>query len=222
MRAVNKWPGRGTRLLAILLIMVPAIGFLGAGPASAHTELVETKPADGKKLTAVPSVISLTFSDGVLKLGAAIKVKGPDGAAALGAVRLKGETVSWPLTADLANGSYTVSWRVTAKDGHPIDGTFDFVLRAPVQPTEAPSPAAAPTAVPTPTATPHTPEPEMTGAMPGMEGMADRPVQTNSGPTTALALAGLVLLTATVAGAIVIERRRRPPPAAGPSGTASG
>jgi copper resistance protein C len=216
-------------VFALLPILITLIGFLSAGPASAHTQLVDTTPADGKRLTAAPSAISLTFNDGVLKLGATIKVDGPAGATALGAVKIKAKTVRWPITADLANGKYTVRWRVTAQDGHPIDGKFDFVLRAPVEPTGAPSPAtiepnADTVAASIPTVTPHTAEPEMTGAMPGMEGMSGpaRSAQTNSGPTTGIAIAGLLLLTATVVGAIVIERRRRPPQGADPSGTATG
>jgi methionine-rich copper-binding protein CopC len=204
-------------VFALSLILIMLIGFFSASSASAHTRLVNTTPADGAKLPAVP-VVSLTFSDDVLKLGAAIKVIGPAGVAQIEAVDIKGKTLSWPLSAGLANGRYVVNWRVTAQDGHPIDGTFDFVLRAPVQPTEAPSP----TAPAAPTVTPHVAEPEMTGAMPGMVGMpASRPAPANSTPVTGLAIAGLLLLTVAVVAAIVMENRRRPRPAANPSGTAS-
>jgi len=150
----------------------------------------------------------------VLKLGAAVKVSGPGGSTQMGVAKLRGKTVSWPVTGDLANGTYTVSWRVTAADGHPIDGKFDFVLRAPA-PTSTPAP--------TPVSTPHTAEPQMTGPMEGMEGMPGmgaRPTSarsSESATTTGFAIAGLLLLTAIVTGAIVIERRRRPRPGAGPS-----
>jgi methionine-rich copper-binding protein CopC len=201
------------------------IAFLWAVPASAHTELVKTTPADGTQITAAPDAVSLTFSGEVLKLGAAVKVSGPGGSTPMGAAKLKGKTVSWPVTGDLPNGTYNVSWRVTAADGHPIDGTFDFVLQAP-KPSGTPGPAAV--VDPTPTSTPHTAEPQMTGPMDGMEGMPGMGAQsptssasTESGTTTGLAIAGLVLLTAIVTGAIIIERRRRPRPAAGPSETST-
>jgi len=201
------------------------IGMLSAGQASADTQLVDTTPVDGKKLTAAPGRVSLTFSDDVLKLGATITVKGPDGAVESGVAKLKGKTVSWPLVGDLADGQYTVRWQVTAQGGEPMDGTLRFGLRAPVEPTgspAAPATSAGPTAAASPTT--HTAAPEMTGAMPGMVGMpgpTTQPAQPNSGATTALAIAGLVLLTAIVVGAIAIERRRRPHPAAGPSETAT-
>jgi methionine-rich copper-binding protein CopC len=213
---VNRWRERcKAGLFAFPLAVL--ITFLWAGPASAHTELVKTVPADGTQITAAPDAVSLTFSGQVLKLGAAVKVSGPGGSAAIGAAKVKGKTVSWPVSGDLANGTYSVSWRVTAADGHPIDGKFEFVLQAPAATT---SPAVA--LDPTPTF--HTAEPQMTGPMDGMEGMpgmgAQRPTteSTESTRTTGFAIAGLLLLTAMVTGAIVIERRRRPRPAAGPPG----
>jgi len=226
MHPVNRWRAR-RKSLSLALPLAVLLAFLSAGPAFAHTRLDDTTPGDGQKLTVVPGAVSLTFSGEVLKLGAAVKVKGPDGTAAVGAAKLKGRTVSWPLTVDLTNGKYTVSWRVTSADGHPIDGKFGFVLAAPVEATGTPTPA-----VPTPVATPHTAEPQMTGPMDGMEGMPGMATQppsaageaaatTGSSTTTAVAIAGLVLLTVMVAGAIVIERRRRPRPGAGPSGPSS-
>src|SRR5690348_5036034 len=98
------------------------LSFISAAPASAHSQLDDTTPGDGKQLSAAPSAVSLTFTGEVLKHGAVVKVTGPDGAARTGAAKLKGRTVSWPVTGDLGNGKYTVSWRVTAADGHPIDG----------------------------------------------------------------------------------------------------
>jgi methionine-rich copper-binding protein CopC len=224
MLPVNRLPERRVSwFFAVPLFALFTV--LSAGPASAHTRLVETTPADGKQLTRTPDEVSLTFSEGVLKLGATIKISGPDGTTKHGAVKVRNRTVSWPLTGDLANGKYTVDWRVTSADGHPIDGTFDFAIR--VQPTASPTAAgASPTAVPTPTV--HTAEPQMTGPMPGMEGMPGMATQpstpvaaTRSSSTTVVAIAGLLLLTAMVAGAIVIERRRRPRPGAGPSATAN-
>jgi len=213
MQPVNSWRERGKACLFALPVAV-LIAFLCADPASAHTRLVETTPADGTQIAAAPNAVSLTFSGEVLKLGAAVKVSGPGGSTQMGAAKLKGKTVSWPVAGELANGKYNVSWRVTAADGHPIDGKFNFVLQVP-KPT---------TATPTPTATPHTAEPQMTGPMDGMEGMPGmgaRPTSatgsSESATTTGFAIAGLLLLTAIVTGAIVIERRRRPRPAAGPS-----
>ena len=164
--------------------LILLIALLSAAPATAHTELIDTSPADGKRLSSSPGAVSLTFSGEALKIGAAAEMGGP-GSADLGAAKLRDRTVSWPLGDDLPNGTYTVRWRVTAADGHPIDGKFSFVLRAPAQPT--PSTTGAPstgvtTGAPTPVVTPHTAEPEMTGPMPGMEGMpgmAARPPATH-------------------------------------------
>jgi methionine-rich copper-binding protein CopC len=228
MQAVTSSPGPiKSSFLAVLVIFLVALnGFTSAGPASAHTRLVETSPAAGQKLTAAPAVVSLTFSEGVLKLGAAVKITGPAGATSVGAVKVKNKKASWRLTGDLPNGKYTVTWRVTSQDGHPIDGKFGWVLNAPIEPTGASNPASASNAssLSGPVATSHTPEPQMTGPMPGMPmpGQPATPAQPNSKATTALAIAGLGLLTVLVAGAIAIERRRRPPPGAGLSEHSTG
>jgi methionine-rich copper-binding protein CopC len=210
----------------LLLILMVLLGFLSAGPASAETTLVDSTPVDGKNLTAAPGRVSLTFSDGVLKLGATITVNGPDGAVGAGVAKISDKKVSWPLVGDLAAGQYAVRWQVTAQDGQPLAGTLRFAVRAPVESTGSPpvpAQSAGPTTAPNPTT--HSAMPEMTGAMPGMVGMpgpTTQPAQPNSGSTTALAIAGLVLLTAIVVGAIAIERRRRPQPsAADPSETAT-
>jgi methionine-rich copper-binding protein CopC len=229
MLPVNRWRERRKSWLFVLPLAT-LLALLSAGPAFAHTRLNDTSPGDGKQLASVPRTVSLTFSGEVLKLGAAVKVNGPDGAVETGTVKLKGRTVSWPFAEGLANGRYTVSWRVTSGDGHPIDGRFGFVLRVPVEPTGTPGPAGAdPGLTPTPAATAHTADPQMTGPMEGMEGMPGMATRsptaeggaTGSTTTTVLAITGLVLLTVVVSGAIVIERRRRPPRAAGPSGPSS-
>ena len=37
-----------------------------------------------------------------------------------------GDTVTWPMPADLPDGPYLVTWRVVSSDGHPISGASSF------------------------------------------------------------------------------------------------
>jgi hypothetical protein len=43
-------------------------------------------------------------------------------------VQVDGATVVQPLTADLPAGGYTVDWRVTSADGHPLSDRFAFTV----------------------------------------------------------------------------------------------
>jgi methionine-rich copper-binding protein CopC len=219
MQAVNRWRERRRSSSLSALPLAVLLALLSAAPAAAHAELIDTVPADGGRLTTVPAEVSLTFSEDVLKLGASLAVNGPGGRAKTGAATVHDRTVSWPVTGELAAGRYTATWRITSADGHPVAGTFGFVLAA-AQPTAEPT--AAPTSDPavvagsSPTFTPHTAEPQMTGPMPGMEGMPGMATRSatpakGSPKATALAIAGLLLLTALMIGAIVIERGRRSP-----------
>ena len=41
-----------------------------------------------------------------------------------------GHTVTWPMPEDLADGSYTVTWKLVSSDGHPVAGAFSFGVGA--------------------------------------------------------------------------------------------
>jgi len=107
-------------LLALgLLVMVPSAAF-------AHDVLERTNPADGTTVTHLPSSVVLTFSEAPLTIGAQVVVTGPSGPVSSGAPTIKGRDVSQAIAATAPGGDYTVSYRVTSDDGHPVTGTFSF------------------------------------------------------------------------------------------------
>ncbi len=112
-------------VLAVLAVL------LLAAPGSAHAELVSTSPANGQRLAAAPSSITLTFSETVNLLDDGISLLDPNGAT----VRtpdptVDGHNVTWRMPAHLGNGAYVVTWRVVSADGHPVDGAFSFGIGA--------------------------------------------------------------------------------------------
>ncbi len=177
------------------------VGVAGAPAASAHDELVSTDPASGATVATAPDHVTLTFTDKPLSLGTEVKVTAPDGSAAAdGAVQLTGTSVVQPLVAARPAGTYTVDWRVTSADGHPVSGTFTFVASAATgvptpTATAAPAttPAAAPAATPDPTSAAPTPS-----ATPG--------AATSSGGRSFWPFLAVVLLVA--AGTATLARRR--------------
>jgi len=136
---------RAGAVLAGTLLLVAAT----AAPASAHNRLVSTDPADGASLARTPTAVVLTFNEPAVPLGSQVLVTGPDGPAGSGPVQLIDNTVRQPLAAGAPAGRYTVDWRVTARDGHPLSGRFSFVTEA-----SAPGQADTPREVPAAAANP--------------------------------------------------------------------
>jgi methionine-rich copper-binding protein CopC len=120
---------RFLRVLAVAGLMVVAV--LGAATtASAHSQLERTDPADGTTIAVLPDQITLTFNQNVLGLGTVVQVTGPDGSAVDGAPAVVDNQVQQPVRPGSPAGDYTVLWRVTSADGHPISGRFAFTATA--------------------------------------------------------------------------------------------
>ncbi|WP_309096838.1 copper resistance protein CopC [Streptomyces sp.] len=113
-------------LLGTLLVLL--LG--GAAPASAHSALRGTDPEDGSVVPRAPRHITLTFTESVGLLDGSFRVFGPDqrrvptGEAAHADGR--SDTARVRLTGKLAQGTYTVAWRVVSADSHPVSGAFTF------------------------------------------------------------------------------------------------
>ncbi|KYH43536.1 copper resistance CopC family protein [Branchiibius sp. NY16-3462-2] len=116
-------------LALIALLVLPVTLFVGAPSASAHDRLVSSNPADGSTV-AFPKQITLTFNESVASVGAVIVVKNGDQEWQNGVPKVDGRTVTQEVRTGPA-GSYTVAWRVTSADGHPISGQFSFTGTTP-------------------------------------------------------------------------------------------
>nr|WP_269327223.1 copper resistance CopC family protein [Kineosporia mesophila] len=95
----------------------------------AHDQLDETNPADGSTVETVPDEIVLDFSATPLALGSAVRVVGPGGDITSGKPKVVDNQVTQEVSAGRPAGDYTVQWRVTSSDGHPISGEFSFTAR---------------------------------------------------------------------------------------------
>jgi hypothetical protein len=108
-------------MAAVALLLGPV------GSAAAHDVLVGTAPAADALVDTAPESVTLEFSNAPQSLGTEVVVTGPDGKPASGgAPELAGSTVTQPLADGLPAGTYTVDWRATSADGHPLSGTFAF------------------------------------------------------------------------------------------------
>lgn len=114
-------------LLATLLV-----GWLlsVALPASAHTELESTTPADSAVLGEDVDVVVLTYTRPVSLIGDGISLSGPSGSVEAEVAGSQEDAV-WTATAaePLGPGDYQVEWTVAAQDGHPLSGEFAFTVK---------------------------------------------------------------------------------------------
>lgn len=113
--------------------------------ASAHTTRIASDPAENAVLTAVPTQVTATFNEPVQAAFASMAVVGPDGdVRSDGSPRVDGAVLSVDVKPDGPAGRYTVNYRVTSADGHPVTAGWSFDVNSPG--STASSPTAAPAA----------------------------------------------------------------------------
>lgn len=110
--------------VAALLLGVPTA-------AEAHDDLIETSPTDRSTTAVVPAQVTLTFGQPALAVGTIVIVTGPAGQVQTGAAVLVDSTVTEHLRPGSPAGRYTVAWRVSSADGHPVSGQFSFTASTP-------------------------------------------------------------------------------------------
>ena len=122
-------PAGSRRLLRLALgLVVVLFAWLALpAPATAHSYLNDSDPADGAALKQAPKQVTLTFSDGVRDTGLGVTADGPQGAFLLdSSANAKKVVANWP--DDSAPGTYTVSYRAVSIDGHVMDGNISFQI----------------------------------------------------------------------------------------------
>lgn len=103
-----------------------AVAVLGAAaPGWAHAIQISVSPPDGSSVPQVPDAVVVTFNETPQELGTQASAEGPDGAIETPLV-ISGNSVEIGLPEEATAGRYTVRWRVTSTDGHPIQGSTTF------------------------------------------------------------------------------------------------
>jgi methionine-rich copper-binding protein CopC len=135
----------GTWWSAALLGLSAVWLLLWCEPALAHARLTDSYPADGDALAEPPEQVQLRFNEPVEAEFDPIEVYDQEG----DRVDEEDARVSPDdrrlLVADLgelSESTYTVEWRVTSADSHPLDGGYEFAVNASAAGTDAGSPIA--------------------------------------------------------------------------------
>jgi methionine-rich copper-binding protein CopC len=113
------------------LILAAALSLAAAGAVQAHARLVMASPKAGSTSPA-PKELKLTYSESIDVAGSSVKVTGPNGAVATGALALDPKNkrvVIVPLAAAAGAGAYKVDWSMKSDDGHTMTGDFGFKVK---------------------------------------------------------------------------------------------
>ncbi|MEV6296185.1 copper resistance protein CopC [Streptomyces sp. NPDC051896] len=109
--------------------------FGGVGTASAHAVLTGSAPADGSVVKSAPKQVTLAFTESVGLLDNSFSILDPDNPEVRtgepGHAAGHSDTAQVALPAKLAQGTYTVSWRVISTDSHPVSGVMTFSVGKP-------------------------------------------------------------------------------------------
>ena len=133
MKSLVKNLGRKTQVISG--VMGVTLLTLGIPVASAHTTLIASNPARNAVLSKLPSKITLTFEDPLLTLGKTainhVLVTDPMGMVITSGIDVvKGAAVTDVFKSRQAtSGKYSVSYRVSAQDGHIVIGKFTFSVK---------------------------------------------------------------------------------------------
>jgi methionine-rich copper-binding protein CopC len=192
--------GQGLAALAVIVV----VSGLGVAPASAHSQLTSTTPADGTVLDVPPPEVRFTFDAPLLQDTDTISINDANGNVVKSIHPTpEGDSVAIPWPEGTTPGDYQVAYRVVCGDGHPVIGAINLTVKgsAPAAGAATASAAAAGTTSPAPTA----------AATP--VAASDAPAS-SSGSAMPLIIGAAVLAAAVVALIVALVARRRGTPVA--------
>ncbi|APA94768.1 copper resistance CopC family protein [Nocardia seriolae] len=129
------------KLLAGLVtgLLVTGFALLGGGVANAHSAPLSSSPDNGASIDTSPATVSITFNEDLQPAYPSMTVTGPDhNLWSKGQTKVNGPTVSIEVGELGPVGEYTIAYRVTSADGHPVSGKRTFTLTKPGNGTPGP------------------------------------------------------------------------------------
>jgi len=196
-----------TRTVSALLaaLLTAALMLVPATPAASHNSLQEATPARDARLTTSPTQVTLRFLQRLNPAFTTITLRdATDRQVPASAPVVDGATGTVTIEEPLANGTYTVAYRVVSRDGHPVQGSYRFTVADPAAP-----PAAAPSpATPSPAASADV----SAGAAAGADASpasADASADADGGLPVGILVGGAVAAVAAAGVTALLLRRRR-------------
>ncbi|UVI28720.1 copper resistance CopC/CopD family protein [Paenibacillus spongiae] len=126
--------------ILILFVMLAAL-FLSPGYAFAHAELERSVPEPNARLSEGPAAVEIYFNEPIESKVGALDVLDNNSKAVTGEAPAAGadrKSLKLPLP-KLDEGVYTVSYSIVSSDGHPISGSYVFIVGNPPEAVDASS-----------------------------------------------------------------------------------
>ncbi len=120
-------PARAWVALAVLVAIVAA----AASGAAAHAIVVGVDPADGAVVSQAPEIVTVRFTEGVSVASEGNAVLDADAVDVAVGVEVVDDELRFTMAAEVADGSYVVTWHVISADSHPVTGSSLFHVGAP-------------------------------------------------------------------------------------------
>lgn len=140
-------PSYGRRLASAVVLGLAAAPLLATGmalPAVAHTELVDSTPADGELLASAPRTITLVFSDDMDQDFVNLALSQGSGDPVPMEARVEANKIIAEVAAtesdEVGDVEWRLSYRVVSADGHPVAGTLTFTVEQDRAPRETADP----------------------------------------------------------------------------------
>ena len=112
------------RIISATLILL----FAFSSAVSAHTGLTSSSPAEGEEVVEDVHEIVLEFNTKI-ETTSTVKVFNENKEEIIiGNTQVSDNMMTGGFMSPLDNGTYTVEWKIIGADGHPIQGTYSFMV----------------------------------------------------------------------------------------------
>ncbi|BCU82096.1 hypothetical protein JIR001_18790 [Polycladomyces abyssicola] len=109
--------------LCLCIWLVPSLTW-------AHTHLKQSTPGDGDTVSQPVQKLTLVFEERI-EQGGSVELRDDAGHTVKpSSVKIQGDTLEATLGSALPDGNYTAQWKIIGLDGHPMQGSFHFEVKA--------------------------------------------------------------------------------------------
>ncbi|WP_303969133.1 copper resistance protein CopC [Sporosarcina ureae] len=101
---------------------------ISVNTVSAHTGITSTTPADGEVILEEVHEIILDFNTKIEATSTVKVFNEANEEIIVGTINVNNHVMTAGFLSPLDHGTYTVDWKIIGADGHPIQGTYSFVV----------------------------------------------------------------------------------------------
>lgn len=118
-------------MLKKITLISSLLFFLFGANVFAHSHLEDSTPKSGEIITVPLKNITLRFETAVEPTSAFTLADVNGAEVSLPGVMINGNQLIANVDNELANGDYTIHWKIIGEDGHPLEGDIPFTVQLP-------------------------------------------------------------------------------------------